>query len=96
MRFRFMKLNTATSYNIAHQSHNPAEQITHVTDRHKREREEAMNEDFPQVKKYIESNPANVNNAAAEHLRRQIFLLKDLKKNAEKHTNREDIRGFFK
>ena len=43
----------------------------------------------------MQSNRLNVENITAEYIRRWIFILKEIRKKAEKYTNREDIRGYF-
>ena len=46
-------------------------------------------------KKHIYSNEINIERSMTKYIRRWIFILKEIRKKAEKYTNREDIRGYF-
>jgi len=43
----------------------------------------------------MNSNEINIERSITKYTRRWIFTLKDIRKKAEKHTNREDIREYF-
>ena len=43
----------------------------------------------------MNSNEINIERSMIKYIRRQIFILKDIRKKAEKYKNREDIRGYF-
>ena len=55
----------------------------------------AVEGQYPQLKKFIENNSIDIENTVTECTRRQIYMLKEMKKNSVKHENKKDIRGFF-
>ena len=75
--------------------HNLEEQWLRIVDWYENEQKEALKGDYPQVKKYIQSNKLKVENTTIEYMRRWIFILKEIKNKVETYANREDIRGYF-
>ena len=67
-----------------------------IVKQYHRERQKALQSQYPQVKKYIEQNEVNIELSNSEYIKQQIYRIKILKKKAEKYKEKEDIRGFFR
>ena len=59
------------------------------------EKKKIVEEQYLQLKKFIEYNLIDIENTITECIRRWIYVLKEMKKNTIKYENKEDIRGFF-
>ena len=60
-----------------------------------KKRYKAIRSQYPKVKKYAEENRINMESSTNKCIKRWIYGLKKLKKNAKKHKDRENIRGYF-
>ena len=65
-----------------------------MVDWYENERKEALEGEYSQVKKYVQNNELKIENTNMEYMRRQIMILKEIRKKAEKYINR-DIREYF-
>ena len=59
-----------------------------------KEYEKAMNGKYPQVRKHAIENEVDAPNCTTEYLRRWIYVLREIKKRAEKYKG-SDIRSYF-
>ena len=58
------------------------------------ERDLALNRGLIQVKKFVNKNDLDLENSITEYIRRQVLILKEIRKKI-KGLKAEDIRNFF-
>ena len=75
--------------------HDREVQRERVINQYKKESEITKQSQYPQVRKYREQNKVNIEASNMKYIRRQIYSLRELKKNAEKYQGKEDIRGYL-
>ena len=75
--------------------YNRVKQRLRVIDWYEREKEIALNSEYPQVRKFMQANEMKVEEKTTECIKRWVLLLKEFKKKVVKCKGKEDIRGFF-
>ena len=74
--------------------HDEETQRSRVIEWQKKEYEKALDGQHPQVRKYARENAVDAQNCTTEYLRRWIYVLREIKKRAEKYKG-SDIRSYF-
>ena len=74
--------------------HDEDTQRKRVIEWQQKEYEKALNRQHPQVRKYAIENEVDAPNYTTEYLRRWIYVLREIKKRAEKYKG-SDIRSYF-
>ena len=74
--------------------HNKNVQRSRIKGQYKKERQNIIKQQYPQVKKYIEDKALNLENCTINYIRYWVYVPKELKRRAEKYK-KKDIRGYF-